>query len=259
MWQHFRGHIGRMRHQNSPPELAQDCALFLDIDGTLLNFSVDPLGVEVPPGLPPLLRGLAGWLDGALALLSGRRLADIDQLLGAGFAAGAEHGAVLRAGDGAIIAEARPDPALQALRAPLAEAVGRHPGTLLEEKRFGLVLHWRAAPQAQEALTELGQALAAPHPGLVLMPAHAALEIRQRGTDKGAALERFMALPPYAGRRPVFIGDDVTDEPAIARAREMGGMGLHVARDFGGRVEAVRAWLAASLEKGRMDVATLQS
>ena len=101
-----------------------------------------------------------------------------------------------------------------------------------------------------EELTALGEELAAPHPGLMLMPAHQALEIRMRGADKGAALNRFMSLAPFLGRKPVFIGDDVTDEPAIARAKEMGGLGLHVARDFGGATQSVRAWLVAGVKRG---------
>ncbi len=224
--------------------------MFLDIDGTLLDFSVRPDGVIVPSGLPALLHGLGQWLDGALALLSGRRITDIEALFGPGLAVGAEHGALLRGADGTLIAEASPDPALAAMAATLRAAIAARPGTLLEEKRFGLALHWRAAPAMAAELTALGQALAAPHPGLMVLPAHEALEIRLRGTDKGGALETFMGMPPFGGRRPVFIGDDVTDEPAIARAREMGGLGLHVARDFGGRTEAVRVWLAQSLDKG---------
>ncbi|HTQ71790.1 MAG TPA: trehalose-phosphatase [Acidocella sp.] len=239
-----------MRPTPPLPALSRDCALFLDVDGTLLDFSVRPDGVIVPLGLPAMLHSLGGWLDGALALLSGRRVTDIEALFGPGLAVGAEHGALLRAADGTLIAEASPNPALAALAAPLRAAIAARPGTLLEEKRFGLVLHWRAAPAMAQELAALGAALAAAHPGLMLQPAHEALEIRLRGTDKGAALETFMGMPPFAGRRPVFIGDDATDEPAIARAKEMGGLGLHVARDFGGRTEAVRAWLAQSLEKG---------
>ena len=239
------------------PALSRDCALFLDIDGTLLDFSLSPDGVVVPPGLLALLQNLKVWLGGALALLSGRKLADIQALFGPGFAAGAEHGAFLRAANGTVIAEVSPNPALASLTAPLRAAVATRPGTLLEEKRFGLTLHWRAAPAMAGELTALAEALAAPHPELVLLPAHAALEIRPGGTDKGSALVIFMRQPPFLGRKPVFIGDDTTDEPAILRATEMGGRGLHVARDFGGATQAVRDWLAESLKReGTGDAAT---
>ncbi len=232
------------------PALTRDCALFLDIDGTLLDFSLSPDGVIVPSGLPATLHARKADLGGALALLSGRRITDIEAMFGPGLAAGAEHGALLRGADGTIIAETCPDPALAQIVKPLRAAVAARPGTLLEEKRFGLVLHWRAAPAMAGDLTALGEELAAPHPGLMLMPAHQALEIRMRGADKGAALNRFMSLAPFLGRKPVFIGDDVTDEPAIARAKEMGGLGLHVARDFGGATQSVRAWLAAGVKRG---------
>ncbi len=251
-----KGHIQAMSRCPPHPVLSRDCALFLDIDGTLLDFSLSPQGVVVPPGLPALLHGLAAWLDGAVALLSGRKFSDVEALFGSGFAVGAEHGALLRAANGSVIAEASPDPALRALTQPLRAAVAERPGTLLEEKRFGLALHWRAAPVMAQELTALAQRLAAPYPQLQLLPAHAALEIRMCGTDKGAALAAFMRQPPFAGRKPVFIGDDVTDEPAIARASEMGGLGLHVARNFGGTTQAVRNWLAEHLKQGGIRDAT---
>ncbi|MDE2319717.1 MAG: trehalose-phosphatase [Rhodospirillales bacterium] len=238
------------------PALSRDCALFLDIDGTLLDFSLSPDGVIVPSGLLALLQNLKIWLGGALALLSGRKLADIEALFGSNFAAGAEHGAFLRNADGAVLAETQPNPALAALVVPLREAVAARSGTLLEEKRFGLTLHWRAAPAMAGELTALAGRLAAPHPGLLLLPAHSALEIRPGGTDKGSALEAFMRQPPFSGRRPVFIGDDITDEPAIARANELGGVGLHVARDFGGTTQAVRNWLTENLERKEAGDAT---
>ncbi|GAN80851.1 trehalose-phosphatase [Acidocella aminolytica] len=230
------------------PALTRDCALFLDIDGTLLDFSLSPDRVRIPEGLPALLAALKSRLNGALALLSGRTLPDIERFFGCGLATGAEHGALLRAADGRLISVITPDPALKTLIPLLRAATEARPGTLLETKSFGLALHWRMVPQMGAELTALAEKLAASHSGLMLMPAHEALEIRQRGTDKGAALSQFMALPPFAGRRPIFIGDDVTDEPAIARAREMGGVGLHVGRDFGGRTQAVRTWLATGLE-----------
>ncbi len=197
----------------------------------------------VPPQLHGLLHRMAGVVQGALALISGRSLADIDQLIGPGLAVAAEHGAVLRDAAGQIIEILPESEALAGLVAPLRAAVAAHPGALLEHKRFGLAVHWRAVPAAAASLTALAGALAAPHPELLLQPAHQALEIRQRGPGKAAALERFMRLPRFAGRKPVFIGDDLTDEPAIALAAARGGCGLHVARDFGGSTARVRGWL----------------
>lgn len=192
-----------------------------------------------------------------MALLSGRKLTDIERFFGAGMAAAAEHGALMRGADGKVISQTTPHPALATMLAELRAAVAARPGTLLEEKRFGLVLHWRGAPGMAAELAALARQLAAPHPELMLLPAHQALEIRPHGTDKAGALDGFMALPPFATRRPVFIGDDTTDEPAIARANERGGYGLHVARDFGGTTQAVRAWLAQNVERERAGDATI--
>lgn len=223
------------------------CAVFLDVDGTLLNLAATPSAVIVPPHLHTLLHRLAGRVEGALALISGRSLADIDRLIGPGLAVAAEHGAILREASGEIIEILADNAVFLPLLEPLRAAIAAHPGALLEHKRFGLVLHWRAAPAAAAALTALATTLAAPHAELVLQPAHQALEIRLRGPGKAAALGRFMRLPRFAGRRPVFIGDDLTDEPAIALATASGGCGLHVGRDFGGDPASVLAWLEAWL------------
>jgi trehalose 6-phosphate phosphatase len=233
------------RTPQAPP--LRRCAVFLDIDGTLLDIAATPDAVVVPRHLRDLLQRLAHGAQGALALISGRRLADIDAMLGAGFAVAAEHGAILRDAAGRIIENLAEDTTLSALLMPLRDIVAAHPGSLLEEKDFGVVLHWRGAPTAAAGLTAQATALAAAHPSLLLQPAHEALEIRQRGPGKAAALDRFMRVPPFAGRRPVFIGDDLTDEPAIARATALGGRGLHVGRDFAGRPAAVLTWLEAWL------------
>ncbi len=229
-----------------PPPL-RGCAVFLDIDGTLLDLAPTPDAVVIPPHLRGLLQRLSRHLQGALALVSGRRIEDIDGFFGPGFAVAAEHGAILRDATGHVF-ENQPDSgALLALREPLRQAVAAHAGALLEEKKYGLTLHWRVAPQAAAALTAVATQLAAENPALALQPAHAALEIRLRGPGKAAAIERFLHKPPFAGRRPLFIGDDLTDEPAIARAAALGGIGLHVGRDFAGSPAAVLAWLEEAL------------
>ncbi|OYV38862.1 MAG: trehalose-phosphatase [Acidocella sp. 20-61-6] len=225
--------------------LPPNSAVFLDIDGTLLNLAATPNSVIVPPHLPELLRRLSIRLGGALALISGRSLTDIDAMFGLGLAVAAEHGAILRDAAGRALWTTPVDPALASLIGPLRAAVAARPGTLLEEKRLGLALHWRGAPHFSASLTASAIALAAPHPGLLLQPAHEALEIRVRGPGKAVALDMFMREPPFVGRLPVFVGDDLTDEPAIARAGELGGCGLHVGRDFTGGPAAVIAWLEA--------------
>lgn len=222
----------------------KDCALFLDIDGTLLDFSLSPENVIVPAELPATLHALFHYLSGALAFISGRHMADIERLFGPSIAIGAEHGALLRTADGTVIFETAPAPVLPQIMQALRKAIAPYPGVLLEEKHYGATLHWRADPAAAQDIKSLACKLTAPYPDLALLPAHEALEIRTKGVDKAIALEKFMALPPFAGRIPVFIGDDVTDEAAIAKASAMGGLGLHVGRDFGGSPQAVRNWLA---------------
>jgi trehalose 6-phosphate phosphatase len=225
------------------PTLDANDALFLDIDGTLLDLAPTPDAVIVPPYLPATLRQRSEQLGGALAILSGRKLSDIDHLLGAGLPCAAEHGMVIRTADGAITSRVqRPAGYAHWLKVfnRYAEAI---PGLLVEEKEFSLVLHYRRAPEHEEELRNLVHQLLADSDDAVLLPAHCAFELKPRGGNKGDALAGFMAMAPFAGRRPIFIGDDVTDEPAIAKANELGGHGLHVKRDFGGETASVLDWL----------------
>jgi trehalose 6-phosphate phosphatase len=232
-----------------PPALSPETALFLDVDGTLIELAATPDAVTIPPDLHALLQNLATTHGGALAILSGRPLADIDRLCGAkNLPAAAEHGAVLRDAAGHVSNPVTRPESLTAIAATLREAIAQLDGVLLEDKKFGLALHWRGAKSRAAELTALAQKLAAPHPELTLQPAHEAMEIRAAGPDKGKALEFFMRAPPFAGRKPVFVGDDVTDEPAIAAANRLGGIGLHVARDFAGGPSSVRAWLAGTVQ-----------
>ena len=225
------------------PPLNPNSALFLDMDGTLIDLAATPQAVLVPPDLPALLRHTQAHLGGALAVLSGRTLADIDHLLGPGLPCAAEHGAVLRAADGVLMQQTKRlesyDRWLQILHDETAEM----PGVLIEEKQFSLVVHYRQAPQFEPLLSQLVDRLIGAGDDAVLLLAHCAFELKPRGGNKGDALAWFMQSPPFAGRLPVFIGDDITDEPAIQKAIELGGLGLHVARDFAGKTQPVRDWI----------------
>ena len=222
-------------------------ALLLDLDGTLLELAATPDAVVVPPTLPGTLARLRDELSGALAVITGRAVEQLDALLpGVVPVVAGEHGGALRPGPQAAVM--RPDlPMPPAEWLAAAEAlVAAYPGTLLERKARGFVVHYRLAPQAgaatQAALTGLLQAL----PGaFVLLAAHMAWEVRPRGVDKGVAVNGVMALPAFAGRLPIFIGDDVTDQDGMAVARQLGGAGLFVPEVFGNPA-SVRAWLAAS-------------
>jgi len=230
-----------------PLPLTQNAALFLDIDGTMLDIAARPDLVVIPPNLPKLLDTLREQRGGALAILSGRPLAQIDQFFPSALPAAAEHGAILRDTSGEIHNLTPRPAAFGHWLAALNAAARDIPGVLVEEKRVSLVIHYRQAPEAAETLRALAERLIAESgPDVALLPAHMAFELRPRGAGKESALAWFMQQAPFAGRKPVFIGDDVTDEPAIALANELGGTGLHVARDFAGSPQAVRDWLAAA-------------
>jgi trehalose 6-phosphate phosphatase len=157
----------------------------------------------------------------------------------------AEHGARLRLPDGTMEEHRTQLPARAAWIASIEAALPRWPGAFLEEKTIGLVIHYRQAPSFGGEIETFMRDLIAPAAGRAeLLTALMAFEIRPAGVGKGHAVDRLMALAPFAGRVPVFIGDDVTDEEGMAAAVAHGGAGLHVARNFGGVAGNVRAWLA---------------
>jgi trehalose 6-phosphate phosphatase len=225
-----------------PPDRA---AFLLDLDGTLIDIAPTPDAVVVPDGLLDSLRRLRNLCGGALAIVTGRTLKEVDALLAdAPTAVAAEHGTALRHQPGAAPdAHGIDDPPAawldQALR--LTEA---HPGTLLERKRHGFVVHYRGAPDAGAAIEQVLRALIADETDkFALLAAKMAWEVRPAGIDKGFGVRAIMQRAPFAGRLPIFIGDDVTDEDGIAAAKSLGGIGLRVADDFGAPGD-VRAWLA---------------
>jgi len=220
-------------------------ALLLDFDGTLVEIAPRPEAVVVPAGLPALLARLAARLGGALAVVSGRPLGDLDRFLpGLPAALAGEHGGVFRMSPAA--APCRPDlpdpPA--AWRAAAAHLAACHPGVLYEPKARGFVLHYRAVPELADPLRAALAALITPRDAdFALLPSHMAWEVRPRGADKGSAVAKLLAAPAFHGRLPVFIGDDVTDADGMRAARAAGGVGLFVAETFGDPA-GVRRWLA---------------
>jgi trehalose 6-phosphate phosphatase len=228
-----------------PPELDKTSALFLDLDGTLLDIAATPELVVVPPDLPELLADLHHLLEGALAVVTGRPLAVIDQLLApfSGSAAG-EHGVLLRYEDGTLEEMPAGLAVPEVWRASLAVATEWLPGVMLERKPHGCAMHYRLAPEHCNEVWRLVRALVADdHPGFRLIPAREAVEIGPRAVSKGHAVERLMAQAPFAGRKPIFVGDDFTDEAGMTAARAYGGQGLRVAEVFNGEAGEVRAWL----------------
>jgi trehalose 6-phosphate phosphatase len=226
------------------PALAPErVALFLDFDGTLVEIAPRPDAVTVPEGLATLLGRLADRLDGALAVVSGRPLEELEALLPLDLPMAGDHGATLRPAPGAAVERLdlpRPPPDWQRAAEALAAA---HPGALVEPKSHGFVLHYREAPEAGPPARALLDGLIADNGAFVLMPARMAWEVKPTAVSKATAVAGLMARAPFAGRMPVFVGDDVTDEAGMAAARAAGGLGLRL-QDAFGEPAALRAWLA---------------
>jgi trehalose 6-phosphate phosphatase len=228
-----------------PPEIAPDWALFLDLDGTLLDIAPTPDAVVVPSGLVDSLRGVSARLNSAVAIVSGRPVADVDRFLAPlVMPGGFGHGAEIRLLGGA------PTPSEAARTLPgawldrLREAASDWPGVIFEPKAHGVALHFRLAPEREADIHRVMQRCAAECEGFALLPAHMAFELRPAGANKALPVKVLMRHVPFGGRRPVFVGDDVTDEDGMEEARNHGGLGLHVGRDFRGGPSEVRAWLA---------------
>jgi trehalose 6-phosphate phosphatase len=221
-------------------------AFLLDMDGTLIDIAPTPGSVVVPPGLTDSLHALRRACADAVAVVTGRPIDQVDALLGdAPFAVAGEHGAAIRHAPGLpIIAADLPSAPQSWIDSALALAA-RHPGAAVERKRHGFVLHYRAVPDMAEVFRLAMQTLLADRPtDFVLLAAKMAWEIRPLGVDKGHAVAALMASSPFAGRRPVYVGDDVTDHDGIAAAERLGGVGFLVGRDFSDAA-AVRRWLVS--------------
>jgi trehalose 6-phosphate phosphatase len=239
-----------------PPGLSQlqPVSLFIDFDGTLVDLIDRPDEVCVDPALHHLLTSLAAALHGRLALVSGRSVAQLDSLLGplgATLAVAGSHGVERRGPGGDLTAPARA-PALAAAEQALSQFAAAHSGVLVEPKTLGVALHYRMGPEHQAAAQQLCREVAEIH-GLSVQHGKMMVELRGVG-DKGDAVRAFMSQPPMAGSRPLFVGDDLTDEPGFAAARALDGAGVLVGlpRPTAAvyrldNVEAVRAWLAGAM------------
>jgi trehalose 6-phosphate phosphatase len=227
-------------------------ALLLDIDGTILDFAPTPREVWVPPALQEVLLQLLDKMDGALALVSGRSLEDIDllfsplQLAGIGC-----HGAELRPAFGApqeLPKTAPLDDTVKRLFAPIRKLAH---GILLEDKEFSLAIHYRLAPKAEKAIYKSVVEIAS---GITTVPIEVlrgkyVVEIKSAGVTKASGVRMLMKHPPFAGRQPIFLGDDVTDETVFPIIPEFSGYCFSVGRKIEGtdgcfdNPAAVRKWL----------------
>jgi trehalose 6-phosphate phosphatase len=241
-----------------PPLLSTTAALFLDFDGTLADIALHPDEVVVSEPLPELLLALRERLAGAVAVVTGRRLAAVDAMIAPARLAGSGlHGAELRMnGHEEARLSTEPGGAGPLARA-LAARFADDPRIYVEDKGAGVSLHYRRAPERARECEEALRALA-PRELFDVTMGHLVVEARPRGADKGAALAALARLPPFAGRAPVFVGDDVTDEDGFRAAERLGGYGVKVgpgptaARYRISEVGGVHEWLHESLaELGR--------
>src|SRR4051795_1893580 len=242
------------------PHLSE-CALLLDIDGTLLDLAPTPREVWVPPELSRTLNQLLERTSGALALVSGRSLNDIDLIFAPEqFPAVGGHGAEMRLSiDGEAVASHAP-PMDKELKKRLAAIAQLSPGILLEDKGYSLALHYRLAPHAEKAIYEAVSLIRAdlPNAPIEVLPGKCVCEIKHSGFTKASGVRELMTHEPFKGRRPFFIGDDVTDETVFAIMPDMDGLAFSVgrrARGVAGHFDApsdVREFLAHLLDDEKL-------
>jgi trehalose 6-phosphate phosphatase len=229
-------------------------ALFLDVDGTLLEIAATPQSVSVPAQLRQQLRSLALASGGAVALVSGRAIADLDALFAPlTLPAAGLHGFEHRAASGLYRRRPAPSTAtLEAAREAMLRFARQHAGVLVEDKRFALALHYRGAPQLEAAaIAAMRDVVARAGEELELQRGKMVVELRPAGATKGRAVADYLDEAPFAGRMPIFIGDDLTDEPAFELVNRCDGLSVlvgarrpSVARAHLPDVSAVHGWLA---------------
>jgi trehalose 6-phosphate phosphatase len=213
----------------SLPHLAADAAFFIDFDGTLVVIAARPDLVRVEPGVIALLRRLAGRYGGAVAVVTGRPLAAVDALLAPlKLPIAAEHGSVRRDAAGVLHGNSKWSARIEQVAARLAPFVEANPGLLFELKTASVALHYRQRPELGQMCAEAVQAATADLAELSVLPGKMVYEVRPQGADKGTAVEAFLDEAPFAGRVPVYIGDDFTDEHAFAAVNARGGVTIKV-------------------------------
>lgn len=242
-----------------PPAPCVEYAFFLDVDGTLLEIADTPSAVRVDMELLELIGRLFRISGGALALVSGRSISDLEELLGMlRLPLAGQHGLERRDSAGRLWIHAAPPGAKCAIKEALVPVLTRHTGLLLEDKGLTLALHYRQAPHlaayAHRLMSRLMQDAAGE---LELQKGKRVIEIKPAGIDKGTAVAEYLSESPFRGRHPVFIGDDLNDEHGFAEVNRMGGISIKVgpgascARYRLPHVAAVRHWLNEALEGAR--------
>lgn len=214
----------------APPPLTADVALFLDFDGTLVDIAPRPADVTIPPSLIERLDQVAWLLNGALAVVSGRPLSVIDGFLGGSVRCAAGlHGAERRNALGHTHRTARGPELLDSYRAILGAFTAGHDGLLLEDKGGALAVHFRAHPALGDLCRQaVDECVTASHGLFERLDGKMVAELKPAGITKVGAVEAFMNEAPFAGRRPVFVGDDITDEVAFIHVSKTNGFGVKV-------------------------------
>jgi trehalose 6-phosphate phosphatase len=239
------------------PPFECNSALFLDFDGTLIDIAGTPESAEATPAEIALLAGLQRATNGALALISGRSIARMDELFAPlVLPAAGQHGAERRDAQGRRHRYRFPAQALRPVAGDIRNFAARHRGLVFEDKGASVALHYRLAPELAAAVYEAVREAAQPLGDAVeVQGGKMVVELKPAGCDKGRAIETFMQEPPFAGRMPVFLGDDLTDEYGFRVVNRLGGHSVKVGEGESAarwRLEnpaATRAWLAGWLEK----------
>lgn len=235
-----------------PPVLTSENALFLDFDGTLVGFAKTPDGVKVSTELEGILTRLRDKLSGALAIVTGREIKNIEKQFKLDLHVSGGQGTELQRLGGVL---ETPGPEVSEMAAKIAaefkSALQDIEGMIIERKMFSVAVHYRNAPDAGERVAAAAEAVLGPRPDWTGVPGKMVIEVRPASHSKGSAVESFMKETPFAGRVPVFVGDDTTDEDGMKAATALGGYGVKVGE--GDSVaqyrledhEAVHAWLAS--------------
>jgi len=211
----------------TPPRLTPDAALFLDFDGTLVAIAETPEAIDVPSALIPLLSDLSDLLDGALAVVSGRQIDVLDRFLAPlRLPAAGEHGVQRRDAEGRMQEQRAPD--LKLVLDTANELARVYEGLLVERKHAAIALHYRLAPQLEAVCRDALLRTIDGQPQLELLHGKFVFEVKPAGINKGIAIDAFLREAPFAGRMPVFAGDDTTDESGFAIVQPRGGVAIKV-------------------------------
>lgn len=235
-----------------PPEA--DWAYFLDFDGTLVEIASSPNGVRTDSSLRALIDHLVRASNGAVALITGRTIADVDRFFPEQhLAVAGQHGMERRDAHGVRTSQPITPPAWEHARVTLLQIAARHPGLLVEDKGLSLAVHYRSAPAlasfAHRTLRRIQHTLGDDY---AVQAGKRVVELKPAGRDKGKAVLEFMMEAPFRGRRPVFVGDDITDEHGFAVVNQLGGISVKVGRGSTAAVHRlrsvndVREWLAGA-------------